>query len=368
MSRFAACLRCALLPLLFWHAFAGAAPAPAAWAYIGWWLPDSWRQAPLNRLDRLLFFELKVGANGSISQRNGWPEQWSALRTAARSNGVALDLTLTVLDAATFEQLFSSKQACARLLDEATALARHADVAGLQIDMEVYTPLPAATIVNFQRFIHELSQRLRGLTPARKLSVFFPMGAASPYYDKATLAQVDYVVLQGYDAHWTESARAGPVAPLAGPEAVTWEKALAAGLALGVPKPKMLFSFPFYGYEWPVMDAQARSATTGPATQISYAPLPEGLVPALRVNALEQARRYGARHELPSASAWYRYRNKDGAHVQGWFEDRGSLTRKANWVERNQVGGIAFFVLGYDRSELLRHHVRHRPARAPVTP
>ena len=96
-----------LLGLLLWPGLSPAAPAaaaaqPAAWAYIGWWLPDSWRSAPLDRLDRLLFFELKVGANGAITQRHGWPEKWGELRSAARQRALPLDLTLTVLDATTF--------------------------------------------------------------------------------------------------------------------------------------------------------------------------------------------------------------------------------------------------------------------------
>jgi spore germination protein len=364
----------ALLAVLLWPARATAAPPTAkpaqqqAWAYLGWWMPDSWRSAPLDRLDRLLFFELKVGANGAIGDRRGWPEQWGELRAAARQRALPLDLTLTVLDVSTFEKLFDSRQASARLLDEATALARHPDVAGLQVDMEVYTALRPATIASFQRFVQQLNARLKRLAPARSLSVFFPIGTSTPYYDRATLAQVDHVVLQGYDAHWPDSPRAGPLAPLAGPEAVTWDKALAAGLALGVPTQKLLLSFPLYGYEWPVADARARSASVGPAATTSFAPLPPGLVPAIKANARERARRHGVQHDLPSASASYRFRNAEGGHVEGWFEDQWSLERKGAWIKRKQAGGMAFFLLGYDDAALVRHYLRERPARPAATP
>lgn len=371
MKRFAL----ALLGLLLWPGLLQATPAapaapaqPAAWAYLAWWKPDSWRSAPLDRLDRLLFFELKVDANGAIARRNGWPEQWQDLRTAARERALPLDLTLTVLDAATFEQLFDSKRAVARLLDEATALARHHDVAGLQVDMEVYTPLRPATIATFQYFVQQLALRLRRMAPARSLSVFFPVGASTPYYDRPTLALVDYVVLQGYDSHFPTSERAGPISPLAGPEAVTWEKAFAAGVALGVPASKLLLSFPLYGYEWPVAGSGGRSPSTGTAATTSFAPLAPGLVPAIKVSAREQARRYGVRREAQSASASYRYRSAQGQHVEGWFEDSWSLGRKAGWIKRNQAGGIAFFVLGYDGGELVRQHLRHRQPRPGATP
>ena len=356
-----ALLCCLLLPLL-WQGSARAAAAPQAWAYLGWWMPDAWRGAPLERLDRLLFFQLKAGPDGAIGERHGWPEQWGALREAARGHGVALDLTITILDTATFEQLFNSASARARLLEQATELARHADVAGLQLDMEVYSALAPDTMRQFQALVRELARRLRSMAPARKLSVFIPMGAASQYYDRATLAQVDYVVMQGYDAHWITSQRAGPLAPLAGTEPVTWEKALAAGRALGVPRSRLLFGFPLFGYDWPVRDAAWRSATTGPAQQLSYAPLPAGLVPAMAGDARARALRHGVHHDQRSGSAAYRYQGDDGNHRQGWFEDSWSLERKAAWVKRHQVGGMAFFMLGYDQSELVRHYLR-RPAR-----
>ncbi len=90
---------------LFFHLTPVLAAQPKAWAYLGWWLPDSWRKAPLSELDRLLFFDLKVNANGKIIERNGWPEKWVDLRIAVKQNKTPLDLTLTLFDSSSFDQL-----------------------------------------------------------------------------------------------------------------------------------------------------------------------------------------------------------------------------------------------------------------------
>lgn len=91
------------------------AQAPKAWAYFAWWMPQSWRSAPLAQLDRLLFFELKVNAKGAISERQGWPDQWAELRAALKQSATPLDLTLTLFGKTTFDQLFSFPPAIQRL-------------------------------------------------------------------------------------------------------------------------------------------------------------------------------------------------------------------------------------------------------------
>jgi len=112
----------------------------AGWGYVGWWLPQSWRTAPLEQFDRLLFFELKVGLDGRIQERHGWPEDWSALREQALNSRTPLDLTLTLFNPDEFNALFSSIEATRRLLDQSIALVAPFPMTGLQIDFEIYTP------------------------------------------------------------------------------------------------------------------------------------------------------------------------------------------------------------------------------------
>lgn len=351
--------RALLLALLFWWASA-TAETPKAWGYLGWWLPQSWRTVPLGQLDRLLFFELKVAPNGAIAERHGWPEQWADLRLAVQQNNTPLDLTLTMLDPTAFNSLFSSTEATQRLLDEASSLADQPGVAGLQLDFEIYTLVQPAAIERYRRFVLELSKRLRQQTPSRNLSVFFPVGGESKLYDTATLAPVDHVVLQGYDAHWLGSKAAGPVAPLTGNDMVTWEKAVAQGVSLGVPKERLLLSFPLFGYEWPVKNRKLRSATQGTGVPTSFAPITADLPGNIRFNVQDQVRHHGATHDPASGSSYYQFRRTDGQFIEGWFEDWWALARKTDYLIDQQLGGIAFFLLGYDDGQLVNYFLQRR--------
>lgn len=339
------------------------ADTPQAWGYIGWWLPQSWRSLPLGQLDRLLFFEIRVAADGSIAERNGWPEQWVDMQHAIQKEKVPLDLTLALTDEAAFSTLFSSSEATQRLLSEALLLTNQPGVAGLQLDFEVYDLAQPQAIQRYQDFVRELSTRLHQQVPARRLSVFFPIGGASELYSAMALAQVDHVVLQGYDAHWLDSKTAGPVAPLSGTEAVTWEKALAIGLAMGVPKERLLLSFPLYGYEWPVNTSQLRGTTLGKGRITSFAPILLNSPPDLPFNVQDRVRQHGASHDPVSGSSYYQFKGEEGQLIEGWFEDWWALSRKLDFLIDRQVGGIAFFLMGYDDNQLVDYFLHRRGGR-----
>lgn len=361
-------VRAASLLVLLLMQGAALAQAPQTWAYFAWWLPDSWRTERFSALDRLLFFEISVNGKGEIVERNGWPERWTDLRAAAKAKQIPVDLTLTLFDPHAFDALFSSERASRELLDGAMALAADAHVAGIHIDFEVYEKVRPAALAGFQRFVLTLSSELKKMSPPRSLSVFFPMGGASVMYEPATLAGLEMVVMQGYDAHWKGSATAGPVAPVDGKEAVTWRNAVTLADSLGVSRERILMSFPFYGYEWPVKDRAPRSATSGSGELVSFAPLAPNRVPAIKADVQARVREHGASHDALSASSRYTFKNADGNWVEAWFEDWWSLNRKIDFVRRERLGGMAFFVLGYDNDELLDLYIRRAAAHAPSQP
>ncbi|RJF92423.1 glycosyl hydrolase family 18 protein [Noviherbaspirillum saxi] len=361
-------LRRALFVALLLTQATASAEAPKAWAYFAWWLPDSWRTASLDQLKRLLFFEISVNGNGDISERNGWPDKFGELRQAVKRQGVALDLTLTLFDPKSFDNLFTSAEATRRLLENATALASHKDVAGLQLDFEIYAPVRPETRANYRAFVQELSKRLHAQSPARALSVFLPMGDESLLYDAPTLAVVDHVVLQGYDSHWVGSKAAGPVAPLRGDEVVTWEKAVSKATGLGVPKKSMYVGFPLYGYEWQVKGLKQRSPTIAKGVTTSFSPIAPGLVPAIQVNVQNRVQQYGSYHDPVSASTQYHFKAANGQYFEGWFEDWWSLDRKTDYLVQEQLAGIVFFILGYDNDQLVEHFLRRTTPRRGQKP
>jgi spore germination protein len=332
-----------------------------AWAYFAWWLPQSWRTAPLGDIERLLFFELKVGPQGSIADRNGWPEKWGDLRAALSKSGTPLDLTLTVLNEKDFQSVFSSHVATRQLLDQAVDLARDPSVAGLHLDFEVYGHIPNPVISRFGQFVSDLSKALRAQKPSKNLSVFLPIGGESPIYDSRSVALLDHVVAQGYDAHWSSSSNLGPVAPLDGPSQITWKKAVAQSLALGVKRNKLLLSYPLYGYEWPAQDRSPRGLARGEGVTTTYAPVDMRYLPAIQTNVQDRVKDYGSTNDGLSGSSYYQFQ-KNSLWTTGWYEGLWAMEQKSKFLQSQKLGGMAFFLLGYDDGKLLEYFIQRRAA------
>lgn len=329
-------------------------------AYQGWWMPQSWQNSPFQELDRLFFFELKVDATGEVSERHGWPEQWRELQATAKTHQVPIDLTLTLFDSDTFNQLFSSDQAMAKLLAECLDLALPEFVSGLHFDFEIYNGATAQAIRNYRAFLSKLSAQLRSGSLPRSLSVFLPAHADDALYDAPTLNLMSLVVSQSYDTHYRSSQKAGPVAPLDGPDALTWRSAAAEAMALGVSRDRLILTFPLYGYEWLVKDNILRSLTQKPGTTTTFATISKQLLPDIQVSATQRVHQYGASHDPVSGSAHYQFKNEQNQWVEGWFEDWWSLGRKIDFLNTERLGGVAFFLLGYDHHELLAYYLLRR--------
>ncbi len=334
-------------------------PSYKTWVYQAWWLPDSWKTAPLDKIDRVLFFEIKVNPNGTISEKNGWPEKWGDLSIALKKANTPLDLTLSLLNTKDFSAVFSSEQATNNLLEQASNLASDKNVAGLHLDFEVYVDLPEAVHARFQRFVIDLAKKLRSIIPSKNLSVFLPIGGSTALYSGQALAQVNHVVAQGYDAHWAGGPKAGPVAPLDGPSPVTWKKALDQSLALGVKAEKLLISYPFYGYEWKATDKNPQSKSTAEGITTTFAPSEASRMPEVRVNVYDRVKTAKVSNDELSGSSFYQIQ-KDGQWTTGWFEGQWAMTKKLQFMQKQKFAGMAFFVLGYDDGKILDQYISNK--------
>ena len=334
-----------------------------SWGYVSWWLPAHARDLRRSRFDRLAFFEVRLATDGGIADRHGWPEQHHALRRAARWSRVPLDVTVTLKGRDDFEALFSSPAAIERLLATCLRLADDPLVQGLQIDVEHYDVSSPQALAGLRGFVPRLAHALHAGSPRRSLSVFVPTGGAG-LYDAASLAEVDWAVMQAYDAHWISGPNAGPVAPLSGSEGITWEKVLAESRALGVPPERVIMTYPLYAYEWPVTARDPRGATAGPAAITTLVKVRDRPMPEMAGNVEERVGLHGCSHDIRSGSSNYLYKRADGNWVSGWYEGAWSLLRKRDFVLRHDIAGIAFFVTGYDDFRLtagLERDRAHRP-------
>ena len=328
------------------------------WGYVAAWMPDGWRDLALQDFERLVFFELAIDDQGNISEHNGWPENWSEFRSAAASTPV--DVTVRCFDPAIVTNIFDKPAAVKRLLVEAERIAADEHVAGIQLDFEIYDALKPETIAAYRQFLSTLSFHLHHMSPARKLTVFYSVGDATALYDAQSLAQVDFVVVQGYDSHWQQGDESGPLSPLAGDESETWTSSLQQVLDAGAQREQVVMSFPLYGYEWPVLSPQPRAKTIGEGRVMYFAAATDdGDGSSIR----DRLDHYGYVYDSISASSYYTYQ-KNNVWYAGWFEDGYSLRKKSEFIAVQGLRGLAFFALGYDQGELVRNHLKeHAKAR-----
>lgn len=349
-------LRPLLVALLLCCTVAAQAQPLQTWGYVASWMPDGWRDLPLQDFERLVFFETAFDEQGALSERNGWPDDWQALREAAGTT--PLDVTVRCFDAALMAHVFDTPAAVQRLLLETESIAADERVAGIQLDFEIYDALKPETIAAYRQFLSKLTVYLHQMKPTRKLTVFYSVGEAATLYDATTLAQIDYVVVQGYDSHWQHGDESGPLSPLAGDERETWKSSLQQVLGAGAHREQVVMSFPLYGYEWPVESPQPRAKTIGEGRVLYYAAAMEDIDSSSIQDRLVH---HGYVYDPVSTSSYYTYQ-KHNVWYAGWFEDGYALRNKSAFIESERLRGIAFFALGYDKGELVRRHLQeHAP-------
>ncbi|MEM1094029.1 MAG: glycosyl hydrolase family 18 protein [Bacteroidota bacterium] len=321
--------------------------------YHAWWMKDAWRDYDFDMLDKVFYFELRVAADGSFEDTYGYPYDWSALRQKARGTRTPYVPTLVMIEAPEkFEQLFGNEAAVARLIENTMAMVRASDADGLHLDFELFGPVNPLVRDRYTAFVQRLRAELNAYRAGSQLSMFFPAFEHTNAFNEPILAQMmDHVVVQGYDMHWLTAPTAGPISPLTGWNGANWRNIVDRFVAMGVPRSKILMTVAYYGYEWPTETGEVGSATRGQGKAITYAPISAERLPNIQTNALDQSARHGLRRDPTSDTPYYAYQGEDGWY-QGWFEDEQSLTTKYDFIEQEQLGGIAIFPLGYDRGQL----------------
>lgn len=341
----------------------------AAIGYVGWWQPNGWRTVAELPFKRLHFFEIAITDTGSLGDRHGWPDQWTELQAHAATKKIPIDVTLTMMDARTFHRVFSSPSATTKLMEQTVEVASHPTVAGIHLDVEMYGLLDPTDIAAYRDFVRSLIRRLGDLNPAKSTSVFLPFQSKSFLYDQVSLQGLSHVVVQGYDSHWLESKNAGPIAPLDGPFALTWKKAVAYADGMGVPRTLQFMGYPLYGYEWRVTgNASPRATTQGKGVITTFASQMTEVATRDSINNSIMARvtKYGAMFDPVTASSYYVFRTEQGQRWEGWFEDWWGLQSKTTYASQAQLGGLAFFLLGYDDGMLVERYHQLTTAQSPA--
>lgn len=222
--------------------------------------------------------------------------------------------------------IFSSSDARARLIQNLTREIVNCGADGLNIDFE---KIDEATGKHFVEFIRELSVECRknGII----LSVDnYPVSGGTIWYNRREQGvYADYVIVMGYDEHWSSGGKAGSVASI---DYV--ERGISDTLEY-VPAEKLINGIPFYTRIW---------KTTG--TEVT------GDAVGMRAAAEFVAGNNIQTQWLDSECQHYGEIQKDETLYQVWLEDYDSVKVKLDVMKTYDLAGVAEWKLGLETPEI----------------
>ena len=227
--------------------------------------------------------------------------------------------------------LFANTDSRRKLIDNIMYEIETYGYDGFNIDFE---KVPSNAGEDFIQFIRELSIRMRKAGVVLSIDNGVPM-EHSMYYDRKAQGEcADYVIVMGYDEHWSTCPEAGSVASLpfvtSGIENTLKE----------VPAEKIINGMPFYTRLWiSEKDSDGKETLSSKSWSMQ-----EGLdfVEAndLGVSWDEEAAQYVAAGEI------------DGVRYSIWLEEIDSMTARFEAVRSYNLAGIAVWRLGFEMKEI----------------
>lgn len=279
-------------------------------------------------IDAAAYFGYVLGPDGSLS---GFDDQ--ALMNLARQQGQKVLATVHNYRNGGFDRwgahnVLTNPSLRARAADRILQLMQRG-FHGVNLDLENVDPADRAS---YTAFVRDLAARLKPAgylvtlaVPAK--SSDNPAHGWSGAYDYTALGDIaDYLMVMAYDEHWL-GGTPGPVASL------PWVEQMARYTASALPKGKVLFGLPTYGYDW-ADNGQSALIT---ATQAAKEAASRGIRP---------------QWDAQAQSPHYTYWDARGTRHQVYFENASSTAAKADLVARYGFAGVALWRLGYEDASM----------------
>lgn len=227
--------------------------------------------------------------------------------------------------------VLSSTQTREKVIRQILAYVSLYNLDGINIDFE---SVPKDDGKYFIQFLRELSPFLKQLDATLSVDLFVPKPWTSHYNRNEVGKVADYVIVMGYDQHYSGSPNAGSVAT------IDWSKeAIKNTLKEGVPKEKLVLAVPFYTRIW------TEEVVDGKTNLMSKA------------FGMEDAHDFfikkgGEFTWLEDVGQFYSEVKEDNKTYKVWLEDEKSLEKRLELVLKNNIAGIAGWKLWLEKDEV----------------
>jgi len=270
----------------------------------------------------------------------------------AKSKNIKLSLTIFDGDEDRIGKLISDPISHANnLVSDLSPLITKYGFSDLNIDIEPTKVASPEAQLNYQSFISEVRNQIS----ERNLNITMSMDIIPTDFVRTnhlvvpgSLARyLDKIIVMAYDFHSPSSFVTGPVAPLYGAETTAeFDTQVAVQAALSSFDPgKIILGIPFYGYSWETIDNFERGAIIPTTAFIESNIDAEDLV--------AKCASCTATFDETAQESYIIYKNTDtNTYQQVFFPDAKSVGSKINFVESNNLGGLAIWALGYEGNNI----------------
>ncbi|MCM1104299.1 MAG: glycosyl hydrolase family 18 protein [Clostridium sp.] len=205
--------------------------------------------------------------------------------------------------------------------------ALNAGVDGINIDFE---RISKECGVHFIQFLRELSILTHKYGLVLSVDNYVPEGGRGQYHLEDQGIVVDYVVIMGYDEHWSGCSEAGSVASIG-----FVERGISDTINMGVPADKIINGVPFFTRVWATDGGEVTSSAGGMQW------------------AKDWVNNYGVGLIWDEITCqYYGELTSGGALYQIWMENAESIQVKLNVMNTYGVAGVSAWKLGYETADI----------------
>lgn len=310
----------------------------------------------------LTYFALNVDGDGHIvtmanprEEDPGWyglhSDKLAAMFANAKKNNVSLSLLISSGDPDAINQLVKKPTEHAKtLIKDITPIMKQYGFSDLNLDVEDSARASSSERKNFTQFVKVIKQQLHSANLGTFTLEISPTDVINyNLIDVASVAPTaDFLVLMAYDYHATVSDVTGPVAPLDGAGIDSeYDVTTAVKKSLqNITPEKLILGIPLYGYEWETLNTAVRSAIIPGSGVLASNNRMEIALPGCATCSAFFDREAQETFVVYSDPA-------TGTYHQIYFPNAQSTTAKITLANKNHLGGVALWALGYEGSSML---------------
>lgn len=245
-------------------------------------------------------------------------------------------------EVSTYEVLsYTSKRE--RLINQLIAAAIEYDLDGINIDFE---ELKSEEADHFIQFIRELSIKCRKNGVVLSIDNYVPTEFSALYDRKEQGIVADYVIIMGYDEHYSGSEEPGSVA------SIGFVRSGIENTILEVPKEKVINAIPFYTRLWiETPKTEEEIAAENESTEFIPYKLSSEIYSMKATDNLISANGLTPEWDEETGQNYAKY-EADGVGYEIWFEDEASIEEKMKLIDEYEIAGVACWKLGLEKKSI----------------